>query len=317
MASYVLEGAMAAVLADTVEGKWFRENVEVMVVPFVDKDGVEDGDQGKNRKPRDHNRDYVGKSIYASTAALRRLIPKWSDGRLKAAIDLHCPWIRGRHNEVIYFVGSKNKAIWKAQCKFATILESVCGQALPYKASDNLPFGKAWNTDRNFKAGKSCARWASESKGVDLATTIEVPYANARKTTITPKSARAFGAALIEAMYKYLQTPRKEGDSTLSASCSGLFGIERQQANVQAVTTNDEVRTRLECLKDGNWRQVGEPVTRKILLGAPFTFGGALGLGSEDLKGGSQLYLDGVAVFNRVLRKKELEKLSFNRSNRD
>jgi len=59
-ASYVVEGMMEALLANTDDGKWLRENVEVMVVPFMDKDGVEDGDQGKGRKPRDHCRHYVG-----------------------------------------------------------------------------------------------------------------------------------------------------------------------------------------------------------------------------------------------------------------
>ena len=213
MASYVLEGALAAVLADTECGKWFRQNVEVMAIPLVDTDGVEDGDQGKNRKPRDHNRDYIDKSVHPSTAALRELVPKWSDGRLKIAIDLHCPWIRGRQSEMIYLVGSKSKAIWQAQCRFAGILESVCGEALPYRASNNLLFGKAWNIGGNFKAGKSCARWAGELKGIGLATTIEVPYANAGKVTITPKLARAFGAAIAEAMYRYLQPPRKDSDS--------------------------------------------------------------------------------------------------------
>ncbi|MDP7289638.1 MAG: peptidase M14 [Phycisphaerae bacterium] len=213
IASYVLEGAMAAMLADTEAGRWFCKNVEVMAIPFVDKDGVEDGDQGKNRKPRDHNRDYIGKSVHPSIAALREFVPKWSAGRAKIAIDLHCPWIRGGSNESIYIVGSKSKAIWEAQCRFAGILESVCGDALPYKASSNLPFGKSWNTGANFKAGKSCSRWASELKGIDLATTIEVPYANANKITITPKLARAFGAAIVEAMYKYLHTQRKDSDS--------------------------------------------------------------------------------------------------------
>lgn len=32
----------------------------------MDKDGVEQGDQGKNRIPRDHNRDYIGQSVHAS-----------------------------------------------------------------------------------------------------------------------------------------------------------------------------------------------------------------------------------------------------------
>ena len=36
---------------------------------------------------------------------------------------------------------------------------------------------------------------------------------------------------------------------------------------------------------------------------------------SETLNDGSQLYLDGVAVYNRVLKPEELKALSFNTSN--
>ena len=235
MASYVLQGALAGVLADTECGKWFRQNVEVMAVPFVDKDGVEDGDQGKNRKPRDHNRDYIDKSVHASTAALRELVPKWSDGRLRIAIDLHCLWIRGRYNEMIYLVGSRHKAMWEAQCRFGRILESVCGEPLPYKASNNLPFGKAWNTSDNFNDGKTFAQWASELKGIGLATTIEVPYANAGKVTITPKLARAFGAAVVEAIHKYLQPPRKDSDSAGDKhAIRGLQGRDPKEASRQS-----------------------------------------------------------------------------------
>lgn len=91
MADYSLEGFLAAALDHTEDGRWFRENVEILAIPFVDKDGVEDGDQGKNRLPHDHNRDYKGKSIYPSVAAIRSFVPAWSEGRLKVAFDLHCP----------------------------------------------------------------------------------------------------------------------------------------------------------------------------------------------------------------------------------
>lgn len=78
MASYVLEGLLQWVLTgNEAEAQWFREEVAMMVVPFVDKDGVEDGDQGKNRRPRDHARDYEGTSLYAATAAIRGLLPEW------------------------------------------------------------------------------------------------------------------------------------------------------------------------------------------------------------------------------------------------
>ena len=211
MAGYALEGAIAAILAETPDGRWFRKNVEVMAVPFMDTDGVADGDQGKNRKPRDHNRDYVGKSIYPSVRALRELAPKWSAGRLKIAFDLHCPYIRGRHNEVIYMVGSPDKRIWAQQCAFGRILESVRTGPLPYKASDNLPFGKAWNTGANFKAGKSCGRWAAELDGISLAGTFEIPYANVAGKPVTGETARAFGADLVRAQRQDIEVPAKKG----------------------------------------------------------------------------------------------------------
>jgi hypothetical protein len=129
---------MSALLSESKDGRWFRENVEVVIVPFMDKDGVEEGDQGKNRKPHDHNRDYIGESIH------------------------------------------------------------------PYRISDNIPFGTGWNTDQNYKQGKSCARWAAEIEGIRMATTIEIPYGTAGDTAITQKNIRAFGTSLVYALRLYL-----------------------------------------------------------------------------------------------------------------
>lgn len=204
MASYVLEGLLAAALADDDLGSWFRENTEVLAVPFVDKDGVEDGDQGKNRRPRDHNRDYDGTSVHRETAALRRFVPQWTGECLSVALDLHCPCLRGHGNEHIYFVGHADQAIWREQCRFGEVLESVRSGSLPYHAADNLPFGTAWNTAKNRQQGKHSIGWASEQAGIRLATGIEVPYAVASGMEVNPASARAFGRDLAEALRTYL-----------------------------------------------------------------------------------------------------------------
>jgi hypothetical protein len=204
MASYALEGFLAAALDDTQNGRWYRDNVEILAVPFVDKDGVEDGDQGKNRKPHDHNRDYKGQSIYPTVTAIRELVPNWSQDRLDVAIDLHCPWIRGPYNEVIYMVGKSDPAIWQQQLAFGEILQQVQQGPLVYRAADNLPFGQAWNTAGNYGDGMSCSMWASQQKGIRLATTFEIPYANAAGRTVDAASARAFGRDLARAVRQYL-----------------------------------------------------------------------------------------------------------------
>ncbi len=211
MASFALEEVVRTILTgDTEEGRWLAENVEMLVVPFVDKDGVEDGDQGKNRRPRDHNRDYSGQSIYPETAALCKLVPKWNNGKLHLTLDLHCPWIRGKHNEEIYIVGSSDKRIWAEQQRFGKILEETCTGTLPYRAADNLAFGTAWNTGGNYSQGTSFSRWAGGLPSVRLAASFELPYANARGAVVNAESARAFGRDLARALGRYLESTSDE-----------------------------------------------------------------------------------------------------------
>ncbi|MBN1808629.1 MAG: peptidase M14 [Planctomycetes bacterium] len=204
MASYALEGIISSVMADDGDGDWFRSNVDFLIVPFVDKDGVEQGDQGKNRRPRDHGRDYAGDSIYAETFALRSLVPRWLDGGPFAQMDLHCPHIRGEYNESVYLVGQSGDAAWGEQCAFGNILEEVQSGVLRYRAADNLPFGKAWNKGVNYALGKGCSTWASELPGVTLAGGIEIPYAVASGAEVNADTARLFGRDLALAFRRYL-----------------------------------------------------------------------------------------------------------------
>jgi len=205
MASYELEGLMDAVLASDDDGAWLREHVEFLVVPFADKDGVEDGDQGKNRRPRDHNRDYINDSVYPEPAALRRLVPEWSAGRLRLSMDLHCPYIRGGvHNEEIYFVGGPEPNEWQTVLRFASMLQEVRRGPLPYDAANSLPFGQGWNTNANFDGGRSFSRWAATLPGMQFASSLELPYAMAGGVTVTPETARAFGADLARATRVFL-----------------------------------------------------------------------------------------------------------------
>lgn len=206
MASYVLEGIFATLLGDSEDGVWFRNNVEVLALPMVDVDGVEQGEQGKNRSPRDHGRDYKGKSLYNSTRAIRDTVPAWSEGRLRFTLDIHCPHIRGGGNEHIYLVGHERPEIWKEQQRFAHLLEAVPDSPLPYKAANDMPFGKSWNTAANYTAGAGIFQWAGNLPGVRHAGAIEIPYANVGDVTVTTEKARAFGATLVTAMRHYLES---------------------------------------------------------------------------------------------------------------
>lgn len=209
MGTFVMEGLLSAILADSDDGAWFREHVEVVAIPFVDKDGSEAGDQGKNRRPRDHNRDYDGESVHETVRAIRDLVPRWSAGKLAVALDLHCPYISGQWNEHPYFVGAEDPGLAAELARFSALLEAAGTGEVPYRAADNLAYGQAWNTGANFSQGWSFVRWARSLPDIRLAMTLEFPYANVRELTLTADHARAFGGGLAAALRRYLDdTPR-------------------------------------------------------------------------------------------------------------
>ncbi|MFH0759179.1 MAG: M14 family zinc carboxypeptidase [Bacteroidota bacterium] len=206
MASYVLEGIIQAVIHDPSLA-YLREHVEFMIIPFMDKDGVENGQQGKNRIPRDHNRDYDGNSLYASTSALREKVPGWSGGRLQVALDLHCPWIRGEYNEWIYMVGSARPSMEAEQLRFSSMLQENTFGILPFRSGDFLPYGMAWNTGSNSTLGTSFSQWAGGMDGIRLASTIEFPYGLVLDEPVSVENAREFGHAVAASIQRYFTGP--------------------------------------------------------------------------------------------------------------
>lgn len=208
MANYTVEGMIESVLAEDDIGKWLRENVEFLIIPFVDKDGVEEGDQGKNRRPRDHNRDYDEKPIYPETGVIRTFLPEWGKQRLIAVFDLHCPWVCGEWNEHIYQVGVPDMQKRQEQQRFGKFLESCISGSLPYQVDKDLPFGKLWNIPSNFW-GSSFSIWAVTIPSIKLVTSLEIPYSNASGKEVNATSARAFGRDLARAIHLYLSSEQR------------------------------------------------------------------------------------------------------------
>jgi len=201
VASYALEGLMHAIISGDC-GEWLRDRVEFLMVPFADKDGVEDGDQGKNRRPHDHGRDYAAPCIYPEVRALRELARAWSAGKMRMAFDLHCPWIRGDTNEHIYFVGMPCEKTWDRVKLFSARLEALRKGPLPYRACKNLPFGQGWNTEADPPGAepRTFSGWMTAIPGARFGVTLEIPYANAQGVAVTTQTARAFGRDLAMAI---------------------------------------------------------------------------------------------------------------------
>lgn len=204
MATFALEGAAKACLGDDELGRWLRKNVELTIIPFVDYDGAQAGDQGKNRAPHDHNRDYTA-WIYPETRALAAL------AKTKAFdmfFDIHCPWIRNKYNEWLYTPGKPSDLPYidqKAEARFSSLLERLQCGSMRYRAQDDLPFGQSWNTGKNYAQGLSAVIWAGKNlPTLKICRTFEVPFANANGAVVTPTTCRDFGRDLVRCIRAFL-----------------------------------------------------------------------------------------------------------------
>jgi len=194
MASFVLEGFLKAAISDAPSGVEFRRKYVLYAVPFVDKDGVEDGDQGKNRHPHDHNRDYGEGSIYPEVDAIEEL----GDSReIRFLVDFHCPTLRYADHQVIYFTGSKASPANNEEN--VRKLARLMTEAFP----PDSPHGPlVWLKDRQpSAAGDHCNNHFAFKGGVIMAATIEIPFAPP-KAVMNATRGRELGEAMLNAWVK-------------------------------------------------------------------------------------------------------------------
>ncbi len=205
MASYAVEGLIEGALADDDAGRWLRENAEFLFVPFMDTDGVEDGDQGKNRAPFDHNRDYAtAVARYPEVAAWKERLPAWSDGRPLVAIDVHDPALHTDIHETVSFLEPQERDQAARMGKLCTYLERDQQGPILYRKAANLRFGSGYNTIAAKPAPMS-AGWARSLPNTIVGFTVEIAYANAGGCDVNSHSAREFGRDFAVALKSFLR----------------------------------------------------------------------------------------------------------------
>jgi hypothetical protein len=189
IASYVLEGFLQEAMSDSPAGEAFRKQYVLYAVPFVDKDGVEEGDQGKNRKPHDHNRDYGEKSIYPEIQAIKELD---NATNFQFTLDFHCPTLVMQDHQVMYFVGAKDhpKYNFENVSEFAGWIK----KGLPASA----PHGPLVWLKSETTATPMNSHYFGFKDGTIMAATLEIPFAPPGKST-DPTSCRQYGQVVLKA----------------------------------------------------------------------------------------------------------------------
>ena len=146
------------------------EEYTLIAIPFIDADGVVRGDQGKNRKPHDHNRDYI-EGIYPGVRAVRSIM---GQGHVEAVFDLHSPWHLGGRNDKVFVVRNYPAKMEEyrrfGKCFMAEITES----AMQYDTKNDIDPGVEWNELKT--QALTCGTYCGTFPGVDLSFSLETTY---------------------------------------------------------------------------------------------------------------------------------------------
>lgn len=198
--NYVLEGVLEELITNPIP------DTSVLCVPFVDYDGVVDGDQGKSRFPHDHNRDYeYGKpSIYPSTAKIKEYV---QEKGCRYGFDFHSPWHCGGVNDKAFIVQNSFEKYDRLNA-FGEILQScITKDAFGYEHKNDYPFGQGWNT-----GGTQFASYMKVRAENEVAFTLETAYFGEKGNVVSQENLVELGKCFARALRKYIK--EKEGKLT-------------------------------------------------------------------------------------------------------
>ena len=195
--NYVLEGMLTELV------KSMPSDISVLCVPFVDYDGVVDGDQGKSRYPHDHNRDYTEKSIYPEVAAIKAYAEKYG---CNYGFDFHSPWHKGDENDTVFIVRNSIEKTDRFE-RFADILESeITENSMAYKKTNDHPPFTGWN-----QPSTSFACVMTNRPECDIAFALESAYFGTEENKVSPDRLVELGKCFAVSVKRYIKESLRNG----------------------------------------------------------------------------------------------------------
>ncbi len=195
--TYVMEAILRSLLKEPLEG------YELLCVPFVDIDGVMEGDQGKHRLPHDHWIDYPcdGDSLYNSCTALRQFI---DNNDVAYLFDIHAPKHFGDINDKVHIPYNVAEETPRLDL-FSKIFQSkILPCSIPFDPKNNISPDDGWNKT----SMPTLPRYATVKPASRLSFCCEVPYFGEGdgSVVVTEETLRSFGEAFADALREYDKT---------------------------------------------------------------------------------------------------------------
>ena len=189
--TYVMQGIIEELSCSPIPDS------RILFVPFVDYDGVFDGDQGKARIPHDHNRDYLDEPIYPEIRAIMAHADKYG---LKYGFDLHSPWHKGGVNDKIFVVRNRTDKLDKFD-RFSDIFAGeITADSMSYAKENDFPPCFDWN-----QPSANFGFTMNSRPDCDLAFSLETAYFGTENDKVSQKKLIELGRCFARAIKKYME----------------------------------------------------------------------------------------------------------------
>ncbi|HPE95241.1 MAG TPA: hypothetical protein PLT66_04150 [Bacillota bacterium] len=196
--TYVLEGALSYL------AKHLTNRFSIVTVPFVDYDGVVDGDQGKARMPHDHYIDYTA-GIYSTVRAVKQLAKQH---KAILMIDFHSPWqCGGAHDKAVLCCQPCINVREEALRSFGRLFEEAAlaePGAFCYHTADDLYPGQGWVSPEPFVPEQTTGFFNQISPGIKAVMLLETSYFGTKENIASIDGYLALGRALGKAIEGFL-----------------------------------------------------------------------------------------------------------------
>lgn len=193
--SYVLEGVLRELMDAPIE------NTRILAVPFVDYDGVIDGDQGKGRAPHDHNRDYTKHPIYPEVTEIIRYADRYG---CHLGFDFHSPWHRGGENDRIFIVRNSIDKLDRFD-RFSHLFENeITEGSMSYAIGNDHPPMTTWNQQPSPNFGFTM----TSRPDCELAFALETAYFGEACNKVTPEKLIELGRCFARAIKRYIEATK-------------------------------------------------------------------------------------------------------------
>ncbi len=197
--SWVLDGILRFLAGDGEDSRRMREAVDVWVCPFVDLDGVVNGDYGKDALPWDFNRAWEQMPMRPAVQAIQRDLERFANLTApRLVIDLHAP---GHSTPGLYLQLPREQRPpeqQQAAASFATELARHFTELEPDALARQTTYRSRWNML------STVASWVWDHLGQTTCVCIETSYQRLTQDLLFPDDYRDIGRRIALAAEAWL-----------------------------------------------------------------------------------------------------------------